>query len=364
MTDKELGQTKTVEMRLDTGDHPPIKLKSYRTPIHKRKLVEEAVNEMMDSGMIERSKSPRSFPIVIVEKKDGGHRFCVDFRQLNAITKPLAVPLPLIDDILALLGKSKCFSTLDLRSGYWQVSLNKEDREKTAFTCHMGLFNFRVMSFGLVNVPGVFSQLMSIVLDGMETFAMAYLDDIMVFSRSPEEHFEHLQRVFDRLKRHGLKLKLSKCQFLREETKYLGFVINKDEIKTDVDKVEVIRAMPAPKTVRDIRGFIGAIGYYRRFIPAFSRLAGPLISLTKKYTRFSWTGDCQRAFEALKDQLIAVPLLVYPDLSKLTVLYTDASDRCIGAVLTQPCPDKDGPVPGVPEEVPLYFLSHRLSETQ
>ena len=160
------------------------------------------------------------------------------------------------------------FSTLDLRSSYWQVALNKEDREKTAFTCHMGLFNFRVMPFGLANAPGVFSQLMSIVLDGMETFAMAYLDDIMEFSRSPEEQFEHLQRVFDRLTGHGLKLKLSKCQFLREETKYLGFVINNDGIKTDVDKVDVIRTMPAPKTVREIRGIIGDIGYYRRFIPA------------------------------------------------------------------------------------------------
>ena len=157
------------------------------------------------------------------------------------------------------------------------------------------------MPFGLANAPVVFSQLMSIVLDGIETFAMAYLDDIMVFSRSPEEHFEHLQRVFDRIKRHGLKLKQSKCQFLREETKYLGFVINKDGIKTDVDKVEVIRAMPVPKTVREIRGFIGAIGYYKRFIPTFSRLAGLLLSLTKKYIWFRWTEDCQRTFEALKD---------------------------------------------------------------
>ena len=181
MTDKELEQTKMMEMRIDTGDHPPIKLRPYSTPIHKRKLVEEALNEMMDLGMIERSKSHWSFPIVIVEKKDGGHRFCMDFRQLNAITKPLAVPLPLIDDIFALLGKSKCFSTLDLRSGYWHIALNKEVREKTTFTCHMGLFDFRVMLFGLANAPGVFSQLMSIVLNRMETFAMAYLDDIMVF---------------------------------------------------------------------------------------------------------------------------------------------------------------------------------------
>ena len=243
------------------------------------------------------------------------------------------------------------------------MALKKEDQEKTAFTYHMGLFNFKVMPFGLAKAPGVFSQLMSIVLNGMEMFAMGYLDH-MVFSRLPEEHFKHLQWVFDHLRRHGLKLKLSKCQFLREETKYLGFMINKDRIKTDVDKVEVIRAMPAPKTVREIRGFIGAIGYYRRFILTFSWLAGPLISLTKKYALFRWTEDCQHAFEALKDQLTAMALLAYPDLSKLMVLNTDASDRCIGAVLMQPCPNKDGPVLGCLKKVPINFLSHRLSETQ
>ena len=210
----------------------------------------------------------------------------------------------------------------------------------------------------------MFSQLMSIVLNGMETFAMAYLDNIMVFSRSLEEHFEHFQQVFDRLRRHGLKLKLSKCQFLRVETKYLGFVMNKDRIKTGIDKVRVIRAMPTSKTFMEIRSFIGTIGYYRRFIPTFSQLAGPLKSLTKKYAQFRWTEDCQHAFAALKDQLTAAPLLAYPDLSKDIVLYTDVSDRCIGAVITQPCPDKDGPVPGLPEVVPIYFLSHWLSETQ
>lgn len=143
----------------------------------------------------------------------------------------------------------------------------------------MGLFNFRVMLFGLANTPGVFSQLMSIVLNGTEAFAMAYLDDIRVFSKSPEEHFEHLQKVFDRLREHGLKLKLSKCQFMKGETKYLGFIINKEGIKTDLDKVEVISGTPAPKTIREIKGFIEAIRYYRRFIPAFSQLAGPLIAL-------------------------------------------------------------------------------------
>ena len=157
----------------------------------------------------------------------------------------------------------------------------------------MGLFNFRVMPFGLSNAPGVFTQSMSFVLNGLEGFAMAYL----VFSKTPEEHFEHLQQVMNRLREHNLKLKLSKCQSLREETNYIRFIINKDGIKLDLDKVEVIRAMPEPKNFREIRGFIGTIGYYRRFIPAFSRLMGPSIALTRKFARLRWTEDCKHAFQ-------------------------------------------------------------------
>ena len=202
--------------------------------------MEEAVKDMLEAGVIERSRSPWSFPRVIVKKKDGGPRFCVDFRKLNAITKPMAVPLPLIDDILALLGRSACFSTLDLRSVYWQVAMDRMDRKKAAFTCHLGLFNFRVMPFGLSNTPGVFTQLMSMVLEGLEGFAMAYLDDMLVFSKTPEEYLAHLQQVMDRLREHNLKIKLPKCQFMKEETKYLRFIINKRGIKPDLDKVEGI----------------------------------------------------------------------------------------------------------------------------
>ena len=220
------------------------------------------------------------------------------------------------------------------------------------------------MPFGLANAPGIFQQLMSVVLGGLEQFAMAYLDDILIFSASVDEHLRHLKTVFARLRKHGLKIKLSKCQFMKKETKYLGFVIDESGVHPDIDKVEVIRAMPEPRTVREVRGFIGAIGYYRRFIPAFSRIATPLIELTKKYAWFSWTEDCQRSFNMLKEQLTAIPLLAYQDLSRPMILYTDASDQCIGACLTQPCPERDGPIPGVPEEVPIYFLSHKLSPTQ
>ena len=193
---------------------------------------------------------------------------------------------------------------------------------------------------------------------------MAYQDDILIFSASIDEHLKPLKTVLAQLRKQGLKIKLSKCQLMKKETKYLGFVIDESGVHHDIDKVEVIRAMPEPRTVREDRGFIGAIGYYRRFIPAFSRIATPLIALTKKYARFSWTEDCQRSFNTLKAQLTAILLLAYPDLRRPMILYTDASDQCIGACLTQPCPERDCPIPGVPEEVPIYFLSHKLSPTQ
>ena len=203
-SDKELGQTQSVQMKIDTGDDPPIKLKPYQTLLHKRKLVEDVVEDMLETGVIERSTSLWSFPITVISKKDGRHRFCVDFRALNNTTKLLAYPLPLIDDILALFGNSAYFSTLDLRSGYWQVASDEVDREKAAFACHVGLYQFRVMLFRLANAPGIFQQFMSVIFGGLEQFAMAYLDDILVFSRSADEHLRHLQTVFGRLRRHGL----------------------------------------------------------------------------------------------------------------------------------------------------------------
>ena len=168
---------------------------------------------MLKAKVIRRSNSPWSFPVVIVDKKDGSKRFCVDFRKLNQITKPNSYPLPLIDAILALLGKAKYFTSLDLKSGYWQVLMDEKDKEKTAFACHRGLFEFNVMPFGLSNAPAVFQEL--------NHFSTAYLDDILIYSETLEEHLFHLQSVFDRLRQHDLRLKLKKCSFLQSETNYL-----------------------------------------------------------------------------------------------------------------------------------------------
>ena len=310
---------------------------------------------MLDADVIKRSRSPWSFPVVIVDKKDGNKRFCVDFRKLNQITKKNSYYLPLIDDILALLGKAKFFTSLDLKSGYWQVAIDERDKEKTAFACHKGLFELNVMPFDLSNAPAVFQELMSVVLQGCYDFATAYLDDIMVFSSTLEEHLEHLTIIFGKLRQHNLKLKLKKCSFLQLETNYLGFVISEEGIKPDEKKIEAIKSLPVPTCVREVRSFIGMCSYYRRFIPKFSQIAEPIIALTRKYAHFKWSDTHQRAFEYLKDSLTAVPLLVYPDSNKPYVLYTDSSDTCIGACPTQEC---DG------DEKPIYYLSHKLSRSQ
>ncbi|XP_060071985.1 uncharacterized protein LOC132551825 [Ylistrum balloti] len=220
------------------------------------------------------------------------------------------------------------------------------------------------MPFGLSNAPAVFSELMSIVLRGLDHMAIAYLDDILIFSPTIEEHLEHIRIVFNRLRQHDLRLKLKKCFFAQTETKYLGFTINKGGVMPDMQKVEAIRAMAAPTNVREVRGFIGCTSYYRRFIPNFSYIAEPLIALTRKYAKFKWTQECEKAFIYLKDSLTAIPYLAYPDINQPYILYTDASDRCIGACLTQSAIGEKAFLPNIKNERPIYFLSHKLSDTQ
>ena len=234
-SDLDLGQTQTVACNEETGDHDPIKMRPYIIPLQDRQIVDKVIDEMLEAGVIQRSQSPWSFSLVVVSIKDGSKRLCVDFRNLNEITEKNSYPLPPIDDILSMLGKAKYFTSLDLKSGYWQVRMSDKDKEKTAFACQKGLFKFNVMPFGLANAPSVFMMLMNIVLSGLEGFACAYINDILIFSETLEQHMKNIQMVFERLEQHNLKLKLKKCQFMREEIKYLGFVIGKDGIKPNQD---------------------------------------------------------------------------------------------------------------------------------
>ncbi|CAG2210599.1 Transposon Ty3-G Gag-Pol polyprotein,Transposon Ty3-I Gag-Pol polyprotein [Mytilus edulis] len=336
--DTELGQTDTVKMRIDTGYNPRLN-ETLSNSITQREIVNKAITDMLEANIIRRSNSNYSSPVVLVDKKDKTTRFCIDFRSLNSSTLAIRYPLPVIDDILTLLGAAKFYSLIDLRAGFWQIKMAEEDKSKTAFVCHKGLFEFNVMPFGLQNSPAVFSQLMEIVLQDLN-FAISYIDDILIFSETLEEHFNHIQQVFDRLRQHNLKLKLKKCQLLQEETNYLGFKINIDDVKPDDAKVEAIKTLPNPVTVKEV-SFIGACSYYRRFIPNFSKISIPLVALTKNMLNFNGMRNVKELLIFLKYSLTVTPLLAYPDLKKPYVLYTDASNDTIGACLTQPCEEEE-----------------------
>ena len=322
---KDLTGTDTVQMTIDTGDHPPIKCNPYRCPLSDRQRVEDAVDEMLKAKIIEKSRSPWAFPIVLVRKPDGSTRFCCDFRKLNRITKKISYPLPVIEDILSLLSRGKIYSTLDLFSGYWNVKLDPKTKEKATFTCHMGTYTFGCLSFGLVNAGALFQELMNTVLEGLP-FAFPYIDDIAIVSETPEQHLEHIKLVFERLREHKLKLKLKKCNFFREEIKYLGFLVNKNGIAPDPEKVKAIREISPPTTVKQVRSFFGCVGWYRKLIPNFSEVAEPLIVLTRKYQKFRWGEAEELAFKDLKRRLTVIPFLAFPDPSKPYKLYTDSSN--------------------------------------
>ena len=337
-----LGRTDLVLHDVNTGDAPPIKQHVRRPPIHQREQAQTEVDKMLAQGIIEPSQSPWASPVVLVKKKDGTMRYCVDYRQLNSVTRKDSYPLPRIDDSLESLGSAKYFSTLDLASGYWQVGLTDAAKEKSAFCTTSGLFQFNVMPFGLANAPATFQRLMERVLTGLQwDICLVYLDDVIVFSPTLEGHFDRLAQVFARIRSAGLKLKPTKCHLLQRQVGYLGHVVSEDGIQTDPDKTRAVEEWPTPRTVGDVRSFMGLCGYYRRFVPDFATLAKPLVQLTEKNKTFSWGEAEAAAFHQLKHLLTTAPILGYPDPKLPFVLDTDASDVGIGAVLSQVCDGKE-----------------------
>ena len=355
-SDNDLGKTDVVQMTIDTGNGQPIRQKPYRSALTQKETIEKHINAMLDADIIRESTSPWASPVVIVPKKDGSLRFCIDYRKLNNTTVKNCYPLPNIDDIFSSLGQARYFSCLDLKSGYWQIAMHEADKPKTAFVSHQGLYEFNVMPFGLTNAPSVFQDLMNHVLRGIRNkYAMAYIDDILVYSRTYEDHIKHLTEVFRRLEKAKLKLKLSKCEFFKSRVNYLGHVISDKGIEPNPEKVVKVRAMKPPTAVREVRGFLGAVGYYMKFIECFAKIAKPLVQLTKKNARFVWGPNCQLAFETLKEKLASAPILAYPDPNLPYKLYTDASEYAVGAVLTQDF--------GQGEQV-IQYVSHKLNAGQ
>ena len=332
----DLGNTPLLEHGIET--HGPPLRQPYRrqNPAVRREEMTQ-VQQMLSSNVIRPSNSPWASPVVMVRKKDGSLWFCVDFRQLNAATIKDAHPLPRIDDLLDALHGAKWFSTLDLKSGYWQVPIAEQDKEKTAFRTSSGqLFEFNQVPFGLCNAPATFSRLMDRVLAGLhwET-CLFYLDDIIVFSSTSEEHLARLREVFERLRHAKLKLGAAKCTFAAKEVSYLGHRVTEEGLLPDPSLLAAIRDIPPPKTATEVRSFLGLAGYYRRYVKGFAAIAAPLHALTRKDTLFHWSEDCQAAFDQLKARLTTSPITAFPDFSQEFRLYTDASTAGLGAILAQ-----------------------------
>ena len=351
-TPTDLGHTGQVKHKINLMDGNPFKEKYRPVPPGIYNEVREHLKEMIDIGAIRNSSSPWSSNVVIVRKKDGQIRFCIDFRKLNQRTKKDSYGIPRVEDTLHMLSGSKYFSKLDLKSGYWQVELAEEDKEKTAFQVGgLGFFECNRMPFGLCNAPATFQRLMERCMGDMNLRdCLIYLDDIIIFSRDIDSHLERLDAVFSRLASFNLKINPSKCEFFKTSTTYLGHVISEQGIQADPQKIEAVKNWPVPKTVKDVRKFLGFAGYYRRFVKGFATIARPLSDLlighpTKKSgtparkhvkrTPFVWEDRQQTAFEKLKTMLTKPPILAYADYTKSFILHTDASSKGLGAVLYQ-----------------------------
>ena len=347
--DEDFGRTGVVKHQIPTGSAPPSRERYRPVPPSLYAELQTLLQNMLDSGVVKESASPWAAPIVLVRKKDGSWRFCVDYRRLNALTHKDAYPLPRIEESLTGLKAARWYSTLDLASGYWQVEMDPADREKTAFTTPFGLYEFERMPFGLCNAPATFQRLMQRCLGNLVNDSLLiYLDDVVVFSLDYDSHVRHLEEVFQRLHQHGLKLQPKKCHLFQREVTYLGHVISEKGVATDPAKTAAVRDWPIPETVKQVKSFLGFAGYYRRFISAFSKIAAPLNALThgttaqnRKTAPVSWSPECQQAFDQLKEALLNAPVLAYADFSLPFRLYTDASFEGLGAVLAQVQGDKE-----------------------
>ena len=342
-------------IELEPGFPPPSR-PTYRLSPKEQDVLKTQLEELVDQEFIQPSKSPYGAPVLFVKKKDGELRMCIDYRALNKGTIKNKYPLPRIDELLDRLHGATVFSKIDLRSGYHQIRIDDADIPKTAFRTRYGHFEFRVLPFGLTNAPATFQGLMNdIFRPYLDQFVIVYLDDILIFSKSPEEHEQHLRTVLSVLRQEKLYAKASKCEFFESKTEFLGHIISDQGILPDPKKLQAIEEWPAPKTVTEIQSFLGLANFYRRFIRNFSHIAAPLTSLTKKDHPYNWTSVEETAFQDLKTALISAPVLAAPDPDLPYVVITDASDFAVGGVL---CQDFGNGLQ------PIAFESHKLQAAQ
>lgn len=343
----DLGSTDLIEHDINLSDPTPFKDTYRRIPPGMFEEVREHLRDMDSAGAIRESKSPFSSNVVLVRKKDGSLRFCIDYRKLNNRTIKDAYSLPRIDETIDSLVGSTLFSKLDLRSGYWQVPIKEEDKYKTAFSVGaLGFFECNQMAFGLTNAPATFQRLMERCMGELHLKeCLIYLDDIIIFSDSVDSHFRRLEAVFQRLELHNLKLKGSKCEFFRPQVQYLGHIVSSRGVETDPEKIAALKTYPVPTSLKELRSFLGFSGYYRRFLENYAQIAKPLNDLLvgvptnkssqKSKVPFIWGPEQQKAFTTLIEKLTSPPVLAFADYSKPFILNVDASSNGLGAVLYQ-----------------------------
>ena len=336
----DLSITSVDKHSMNMASQQRVKMGPGRLPLAKRKALKCELDRLLSLSVIEPSSSSWASPVVLVTKRDGSLRLCVDYGKVNDLLIKDSYPLPRIDDSLDALSGAKWFSTLDLPNGYWQVPMDPKDIDKTAFTTPYGLFHFKVMPFGLANAPATFERMMERVLAGLHwEVCLIYLDDVIVFSRTFEEHIVRLHEVFSRIKGANLKLSPTKCRLFCHEVGYLGHIVSKDGVATDPKKIEAISSWPVPRTTKEVRSFVGLCSCYRRFVRGFADIARPLHRATEANREFYCSSECQEAFDQLKKALTTPPILAYPSEAGLFWLDTDASGSGVGAVLSQ---EQDG----------------------
>jgi transposase InsO family protein len=353
--DLDVGETSEVQHRIRLTNDTPFKERARPIPPGDLNDARRHIQDLLDVGIIKASNSPYASPIVLVRKRDGSIRLTVDYRKLNKLTVKDAYNLPRIEDAFTKLSGAKWFSTMDLKSGFYQVRMHPDDRDKTAFVSPLGFYEFNRMPQGITNAPATFQRLMENCVGSLNLQqALAFLDDLIVFSKTLEEHELALSRVFRRLRTYGLKLSPSKCHFFQRSVRYLGHIISEEGVQTDPEKIAVVRDWPTPTNMKQLKSFLGFAGYYRRFVEGFSAIAKPLNSLLQGYTKQqgrgqgrtdharvkqpfgeAWTSECAQAFEALRAKLVEAPVLAIADSQLPFELHTDASQLGLGAALYQ-----------------------------
>jgi hypothetical protein len=314
----------------------PISKRPYRMPPNELAKLKIQLQDLLDKGFICPSASSWGCPALFIKKKENSLRLCVDYHPLNVVTIKNKYPLPRIDILFDQLARAKVFSKIDLRSGYHQIKIKPSDIPKMAFSTRYGLYEYLVMSFGLTNALAYFMYLMnSVFMPKLDKFIVVFIDDILIYSKIEADHADHLHVVLQRLRDHCLYAKFSKCEFWLDSVKFLGHTISSEGISVDPTKDQEVMDWKPPTSIHQIRSFLGLAGYYRRFIPDFSKIAKLMTELLKKEIKFHWNDKCEEAFHTLRKLLTTAPVLAQPDNAKPFDVYCDASGIELGCVLMQ-----------------------------